>query len=410
MAERKSNTGQELVTVSQDPSQLLQLAVKQDLDVEKLGKLMELQERWQAHEARRAFFDAMCRFQSILPIMSKNQAVDFTTDKGRTYYTYANLAEIVQTIKKPLADCGLSYRFEIAQIEDELEVASIITHRDGHSERTVMSAPLDTSGRKNSVQARGSTTTYLERYTIMGALGIATGDTDDDGRQAQPADTKKRTTRGDQWLNLKPNDPVPSGKHMGKSVRDLPVGYLKHLGEKNPTYREFCSRELERRATKKSATNKPATQSGPRWKVPAINDITKAMNPATVKSIMQDRYSTDQPNKLTKSECENFLAYLQAEVGTREHYGLDPDIGKNTMAARFGQHAEYRKLEPEQMKELGAVLKARVQIEAAREQIPSKFGPILADWENATGETLETATGDQYRQLVFSLQSNGFEG
>lgn len=182
-------------TSQSNPARLLELAISQDVDISKLEKLMELQERWDAREARKAFFDALAEFQSIMPVLAKNQIVDFTSDRGRVCYAYSNLAEIVQTIKAPLASCGLSYRFEINHIEDELEVVCVITHRDGHSERTSMRAPLDTSGRKNSVQSRGSTTTYLERYTIMGALGIATGDTDDDGRQAPAADPEKEARR-----------------------------------------------------------------------------------------------------------------------------------------------------------------------------------------------------------------------
>ncbi len=45
-----------------------------------------------------------------------------------------------------------------------------------------MEAPADTSGSKNMVQARGSTITYLERYTLCAILGIATADEDMDGR------------------------------------------------------------------------------------------------------------------------------------------------------------------------------------------------------------------------------------
>ena len=45
-----------------------------------------------------------------------------------------------------------------------------------------MTAPADTSGSKNAIQARGSTVTYLQRYTLLGALGLVTGDEDTDGR------------------------------------------------------------------------------------------------------------------------------------------------------------------------------------------------------------------------------------
>lgn len=183
------------VTDQGSPAKLLELAVMQDLPIDKLERLMELKERYDDREARKAFFDALAQFQSILPVLAKNQIVDYGTGQGRVRYAYSNLAEIVQTIKGPLASCGLSYRFEFAESEDGLSVACVITHRDGHSERTEMSAGADNSGSKNSVQARGSTTTYLSRYTLMGALGIATGDTDDDGQQAPPRDPAETAQR-----------------------------------------------------------------------------------------------------------------------------------------------------------------------------------------------------------------------
>jgi hypothetical protein len=53
----------------------------------------------------------------------------------------------------------------------------------GHSELTKMTAPSDTSGQKNSIQAIASTITYLQRYTLLAATGLTTKDMpDDDGK------------------------------------------------------------------------------------------------------------------------------------------------------------------------------------------------------------------------------------
>src|SRR5690606_35194749 len=68
-------------------------------------------------------------------------------------------------------------------------VTCVITHELGHSERTTLSAAPDESGGKNSIQAVGSTVTYLQRYTLMAATGLAAKDMDDDGRKAEPAET-----------------------------------------------------------------------------------------------------------------------------------------------------------------------------------------------------------------------------
>ena len=50
---------------------LIELAVSRDLDVVKLEKLMDLQERHDRTLARKAFYEAMARFQSEVPTIKK---------------------------------------------------------------------------------------------------------------------------------------------------------------------------------------------------------------------------------------------------------------------------------------------------------------------------------------------------
>ena len=46
------------------PAKLLELAISKDVDIDKLEKLMQLQERWDANQAKKAFLNAMSVFQS----------------------------------------------------------------------------------------------------------------------------------------------------------------------------------------------------------------------------------------------------------------------------------------------------------------------------------------------------------
>jgi len=165
------------------PQDLLALAVQKDLDMEKLEKLMELQERWEAGEARKAFYRALSEFQSTVPNLVKDGEVDFTGQSGkRTHYKYTPLSSIVTQIRDLMFAVGLSYRYEIQSEESSLTVRCIVSHVMGHSETTEMRAPTDTSGMKNIIQGFGSTVTYLERYTLIAALGLVTADEDNDGR------------------------------------------------------------------------------------------------------------------------------------------------------------------------------------------------------------------------------------
>lgn len=160
------------------PAALLTLAVQQNLDIEKLEKLMGLQERYQANQARMAFLESLSNFQNECPVLEKKKKVAF----GNTKYSYAPLGEIAITIKETMHGCGLSHRWEMEDATDKIVCTCIISHIDGHSEKTSMSAAKDASGGKNEIQQRGSTITYLQRYTLIAALGISTADEDVDGR------------------------------------------------------------------------------------------------------------------------------------------------------------------------------------------------------------------------------------
>lgn len=156
------------------PMDLLQQAITKGVDVDQLEKLMQLKQTYDADNARKAYFNALSKFQSIVPALKR-------TKQGHNY-KYTPLPDIAEQIRKPLLDSGLSYRFEMDHREDSIQVSCVVTHIDGHSERTEMSAYPDESGSKNKVQAVGSTVSYLQRYTLIGALGITTADEDIDAR------------------------------------------------------------------------------------------------------------------------------------------------------------------------------------------------------------------------------------
>jgi hypothetical protein len=174
----------ELVTIDQPaqsqtvattgPADLIRIAVEQNMDVEKLSKLMDLQERWEATEARKQYFDAFANFQALTPIIRKTSA-------GHNC-KYAALGDIAQQIRPVLEQCQLSYRFDIQDLGEIISVTCIVSHRAGHQEKTTITASADTSGAKNAIQARGSAVTYLQRYSLIGALGLTTADEDIDGR------------------------------------------------------------------------------------------------------------------------------------------------------------------------------------------------------------------------------------
>lgn len=197
----------ELVKVESEatPSALLQLAIQQNLDIEKLERLMQLQERWQAEQSRKEFLTAICKFQAVCPPLEKTKKVAF----GNTKYSYAPLGEIAATIKQAMSENGLSHRWEIEDTTDKIVCTCIISHLTGHSEKTTMSAAKDASGGKNEIQQRGSSITYLQRYTLIAALGISTADEDVDGRK----ETEEKKTETGAPVYPPKTEPRTNGLH-----------------------------------------------------------------------------------------------------------------------------------------------------------------------------------------------------
>lgn len=169
--------------VAVTPMHMLQLAVERGTDIAQLEKLMELQERWEASQARKAFDAAISAAKAKIKPILKNREVDFTSQKGRTNYVYEDLAQIATEVDPILAECGLSYRYRSKQEAQRLSVTCVVSHRDGHSEETTLTANNDESGNKNTIQAIGSAATYLQRYTLKLALGLSASK-DDDGKKA----------------------------------------------------------------------------------------------------------------------------------------------------------------------------------------------------------------------------------
>ena len=154
------------------PAQLIEVAISTGADVDKLQQLMEMQLRWEENEARKAFVKAMSEFRANAPTISKN--------KNGHNSRYASIDHITETINPLLSEHGLSYGWSTEQ-GDTITVHCDVTHIEGHAKRVSLSATADKSGSKNDIQAIGSTVSYLQRYTLLSALGLATGEHDNDG-------------------------------------------------------------------------------------------------------------------------------------------------------------------------------------------------------------------------------------
>ena len=135
--------------------------------------------------AERAFSVALSQAKGELQPVLKTREVDFTTKSGsKTKYKYESFADVARTVDPVFPKHGLSYRFSIDQTLDQVKVTCVISHDGGYSERTTLEGKVDPGSTGMSlVQALGSALTYLQRYSLRAAIGLAAG-IDDDGRGA----------------------------------------------------------------------------------------------------------------------------------------------------------------------------------------------------------------------------------
>jgi hypothetical protein len=170
------------VTAAVTPMDLIARAQQADASIEKMQQLFELQLKWEENEAKKAYFHAVAGFKAESVDIIKNKRVSFNTDKGKTEYNHAELGQVVNLVTPLLSKHGLSHHWEYEQKDGKIKVTCYLTHEMGYEKSTSLEAGADSSGGKNAIQAIGSTTSYLERYTFLAMTGLASREQDDDGR------------------------------------------------------------------------------------------------------------------------------------------------------------------------------------------------------------------------------------
>ncbi len=162
------------------PMEMVSRALEMGVSAEILKQMMDLRDREEAKQARKAFDSAIASAKAEIPPIIRNAT-------GHNSKRYADFSAIASVVDPILSRHGLSYRFRTAQT-DRISVTCVLSHREGHSEETTLSGAPDTSGNKNPIQAIGSTCSYLQRYSLNAALGLSSAN-DDDGRAAGSIET-----------------------------------------------------------------------------------------------------------------------------------------------------------------------------------------------------------------------------
>lgn len=164
-------------------STIAQAAIDPNVDVAKLEKLMDLQERFLNREAATAFAADYVLMKPHLPAVLK------TRNNTQTKSKYAKLEDVNKVVDPVLAEFGFGTQTKVKEQTDRgVTVTAILTHKAGHKEETTVFIPLDDCGiagtkNKTGPHAVSSSITYGKRIAICALLNISTDDDTDGNRQ-----------------------------------------------------------------------------------------------------------------------------------------------------------------------------------------------------------------------------------
>jgi hypothetical protein len=147
-------------------------------------------------------------------------------DKKNPHFrsSYASLASIIETIKKPLADNGLTVSQTIHGDNEFMFLDTILLHISG--QKIVSQMPLLLI--KRDMQALGSALTYARRYSLSAILCIA-ADEDDDGNESVTAPKTQPAKPKEQKQVSIEDYVIPLGKNKGKKLSEVPKSELEAL-------------------------------------------------------------------------------------------------------------------------------------------------------------------------------------
>jgi len=201
------------------PTDLLEILINKGADLATLEKFMDLKDREEKNNARKAYVKAMADFKSDPPSIYKDKTNSQFNSK------YSSIDALVNPAIPYLSQHGLSHNWDYGKEGDLEKVTCTITHELGHSEAVSMTAPADKSGgnSKNAIQQIKSTYTYLKIATFEAVTGLVSQEAnlDDDGNGAGViyVDEKQLSSVVD-MINAKSIDETLFLKHMGAESTD----------------------------------------------------------------------------------------------------------------------------------------------------------------------------------------------
>lgn len=186
---REPVTAKAVAAAENDPGSLIALALREQVPVEVLERLVALHERVSERNAEVALANALAAFQAECPAIPRVSTAEVKKNGIKQYeYKFAPLDEIVRVIRPHLTAHGFSYVHDAVVTNQGVTVTCTLQHVMGAKRVATFSGPIDTSGGKNPIQQVASARSYGRRYSLVDVLGLITED-DDDARSVGERDS-----------------------------------------------------------------------------------------------------------------------------------------------------------------------------------------------------------------------------
>lgn len=102
--------------------------------------------------------------------------------------SYADLGEVIECVKGPLNQCGITFLQLVGTCESGPMVETVLLHESGEYISTI--TPVRCA-KENDPQAFGSGVTYSKRYSLQAMLGLPTEDDDGEGAMSRPVQDRQ---------------------------------------------------------------------------------------------------------------------------------------------------------------------------------------------------------------------------
>ena len=210
---------------------------------------------------------------------------------------YSTLDDIIATVRKPLANHGLSFVQLLGSDESGVTLNTMLLHESGQwLEGTVSIAPGEGNRGVNAMQALGSAITYMKRYSLSAMLGISTeGDTDGEGATAKAA----------------PRNQAPARQAQPAQPSNRPLS--------GPQVREVIRKKSGWLADVRDTEGEPITQGQVKGVAGLLSDAVKrdGMNQELMDKARHDilgyLFGVHETMRLTKREASAIISWLKEE-------------------------------------------------------------------------------------------------